>query len=259
MRNSWRALRGSLLLGFAALAILAVGEGTAQAAAVGEQSPVVNLKVNVKAQRFIVHGSKVTAVGPVYARATRANGSTTLVRKRVRMRVNATGNCRILELSLAKLYLNLLGLKVQTSPINLEITGKPEGGVLGSLFCSLSEGIKLNKTALAKRSARSINHRLQGRSLPVLGFDAPLRRKGTATSSSSGAVARTSQITVGEGECEVLNLFLGPLHLELLGLVVDLYGESREDAVQVLVSGDPNGGLLGSVLCGLASTPAPTP
>jgi hypothetical protein len=181
------------------------------------------------------------------------------VRKRVRFKVNATGNCRILELKLARLYLNLLGLKVRTSPINLEITGDPEL-VLGNLFCSLSKGINLNNTKLIKRSARSINRNLHGRSLRVMTFEAPLRPgQGTASSSSSGPLAHASQIELGEGECEVLNLLLGPLHLELLGLVVDLYGATPNDAVQVLISGDPKGGLLGNLLCGLATAPVPTP
>jgi hypothetical protein len=46
--------------------------------------------------------------------------------------------------------------------------------------------------------------------------------------------------------CDVLNLTLGPLHLELLGLIVDL------NRVVLTIKADSNGGLLGSLLCGLA-------
>lgn len=250
--------RGVLLLGLAAVATIGVGEGTAQASAPGERSPVVDLRVKMSAQRFVAHGNKVMAVGPLFAKATRASGATTVVRKRARLRVSATGDCRILELKLAQLYLNLLGLKVQTSAITAEITGNQEA-VLGKLFCSLSEGIKLNNTTLAHRAAKSINRSLHGHSLRILAFEAPLRPQGAAGASSTGG-ARVSQIiTPGEGECEVLNLLLGPLHLELLGLVVDLYGKTPEDAVQVLVTGNPSGGLLGNVLCSLATAPPPTP
>jgi hypothetical protein len=49
--------------------------------------------------------------------------------------------------------------------------------------------------------------------------------------------------------CEVLNLVLGPLHLELLGLIVDL------NQVVLNITADPNGGLLGSLLCSLAGGP----
>jgi hypothetical protein len=46
--------------------------------------------------------------------------------------------------------------------------------------------------------------------------------------------------------CSVLNLDLAPLHLELLGAIVDL------DRVHLTITADSNGGLLGSLLCGLA-------
>jgi len=53
--------------------------------------------------------------------------------------------------------------------------------------------------------------------------------------------------------CDVLNLTLGPLHLELLGLIVDL------NRVVLTIKADSQGGLLGSLLCGLAGGAAPTP
>jgi hypothetical protein len=48
--------------------------------------------------------------------------------------------------------------------------------------------------------------------------------------------------------CDVLTLNLGPLHLEILGLVVDL---SR---LTLTIKADSNGGLLGSLFCGLAGS-----
>ena len=54
---------------------------------------------------------------------------------------------------------------------------------------------------------------------------------------------------VPPGVCTILDLTLGPLHLELLGLVVDL------SEVHLRITADPNGGLLGSLLCGLAGGP----
>jgi hypothetical protein len=50
----------------------------------------------------------------------------------------------------------------------------------------------------------------------------------------------------------VLNLVLGPLHLDLLGLVVDLYGKTQSDPVIVTINAEPTKGLLGQLLCGLA-------
>ena len=57
------------------------------------------------------------------------------------------------------------------------------------------------------------------------------------------------------GSCEVLDLLVGPLHLDLLGLVVDLYGPSLTEAVRVLVTADPNGGELGRTFCEVAAQP----
>ena len=50
------------------------------------------------------------------------------------------------------------------------------------------------------------------------------------------------------GSCSILDLTLGPLHLDLLGLVVDL------NQVHLQITGQTgNGQLLGNLLCGLAN------
>jgi hypothetical protein len=50
------------------------------------------------------------------------------------------------------------------------------------------------------------------------------------------------------GACTILDLTLGPLHLDLLGLVVDL------NQVHLTITGQTgNGQLLGNLLCGLAN------
>jgi hypothetical protein len=54
------------------------------------------------------------------------------------------------------------------------------------------------------------------------------------------------------GTCQILDLVLGPLHLDLLGLVVDLYGQTKSDPVHVSITGEPGHGLLGDLLCSLA-------
>jgi hypothetical protein len=81
----------------------------------------------------------------------------------------------------------------------------------------------------------------------------------TATSESTSpavvrkaftAAIKTKRGTYASAEriCDVLSLNLGPLHLEILGLVVDL---SR---VVLTIKADSNGGLLGSLFCGIAGT-----
>ena len=55
------------------------------------------------------------------------------------------------------------------------------------------------------------------------------------------------------GPCQVLDLVLGPLHLDLLGLIVDL------NQIHLQITADPAGGILGSLLCSLTNTTLPTP
>src|SRR3954453_12490739 len=75
----------------------------------------------------------------------------------------------------------------------------------------------------------------------------------TSIQAFTSTVLRKSMTTTGSRTtqsakriCNVLNLNLGPLHLALLGLIVDL------DPVTLTITADSNGGLLGGLLCGLA-------
>jgi len=85
--------------------------------------------------------------------------------------------------------------------------------------------------------ARALNSRLGGRPLQVF-----------AASESLGAGFAQAQPQT----CQVLKLVLGPLHLDLLGLVVDLYGQTHSSPVIVTIDAQPSKGLLGQLLCGLA-------
>ena len=64
-----------------------------------------------------------------------------------------------------------------------------------------------------------------------------------------GTVLRTIALPViiGQAECDILHLELGPLDLDLLGLEVHL------DRVVLDIDADPTGGLLGSLLCAVAN------
>jgi hypothetical protein len=141
------------------------------------------------------------------------------------------GKCNILTLKLAPVFLELLGLEVQTSTINLKLTAV-RGEVLGNLFCALA-GAKVS----FPRAARDLNSRLHGHPLQVM----------SASDSLPAHAAQTEPAT-----CQVLKLVLGPLHLNLLGLVVDLYGQNKSSPVIVTINAVPSQGLLGQLLCGLA-------
>jgi hypothetical protein len=141
------------------------------------------------------------------------------------------GRCNVLTLHLAPVFLELLGLQVQTSTINLNLYAQ-RGEVLGNLFCALSRA----KVSFP-RAARDLNARLHGRPLQVM-------------AASDSVPARAAQAQ--PASCQVLKLVLGPLHLNLLGLVVDLYGETTSSPVVVTINAVPSQGLLGQLLCGLA-------
>jgi hypothetical protein len=139
------------------------------------------------------------------------------------------GQCNILALRLAPVHLALLGVKVDTSHISLDVLARRRGGVLGRLFCALASAeIRFPRVAMAR-----LNRELDA---------API------VSRSSAPVRVASH----RGTCQILDLILGPLHLDLLGLVVDLYGRTKRDPVQVTITGEPGHGLLGDLLCSLA-------
>jgi hypothetical protein len=142
--------------------------------------------------------------------------------------------CSILDLELAPIDLDLLGLHVDTSPICLSITAFEGEGLLGDLLCGLS-GI-LNGAL----NLDDLTDVLEGILSDVL-TDAIEQ----AADPPSGAE------DICDGECEVLDLAVGPVDLTLLGLNVHL-DDCDDGPVQVCVSASEGEGLLGDLLCGLA-------
>lgn len=213
-----------------------------------EPKPSGEVNVKVSAERFFVRGGEVFATGPSRATFRGRDDETHEAGGRVELQVDSTKNCRVLELHLAELYLDLLGLQVRTSTINLKVTGDREQA-LGKLFCKLSEALKLSKAAEAKRAARSLNARLGDRGLPVLEFTAQVHQQ----EQSPQRGARQGQAPPPPADaCRVLDLLLGPLDLDLLGLVVELYGATENDPIRVNVVADRNGGQLGQTFCQLS-------
>jgi hypothetical protein len=68
-----------------------------------------------------------------------------------------------------------------------------------------------------------------------------------AVGSPAGGGGRFAPSAVPAVSCDVLNLVLGPLHLNVLGLVIDL------NEVHLDITAVPAGGLLGQLLCGVAN------
>jgi hypothetical protein len=228
-------MRKLVAAAFSALAIAAVIAPPASA----NPSPPTSggassrLSLTAKITSFRATASGVVANGTLTG--TLSSGtSVSHDRAPVRFAAVAKSNarsCSVLTLHLAPLDLELLGVQVQTSTINLNISAQ-HGRVLGDLFCALAHA----KVSFPK-VARDLNARLHGRPLQVL-----------AASDSLPATTAQAQ----PPSCQVLKLVLGPLHLDLLGLVVDLYGETKTSPVVVTINAIPSEGLLGQLLCGLA-------
>jgi len=149
--------------------------------------------------------------------------------------------CSVLHLQLDPIHLNLLGLHADTSPICLDITATEGGGILGNLLCSLAGG----------------DGGLGGPLLPTAGQLTDL--VGGLVDILIGALAglapgQPSGDTVCTGECEVLDLVLGPVNLSLLGLNVSL-DDCNGGPVEVCLSATAGEGLLGNLLCGLSGFP----
>ncbi|MEE2570347.1 ABC transporter substrate-binding protein [Pseudarthrobacter sp. J64] len=71
---------------------------------------------------------------------------------------------------------------------------------------------------------------------------------GVTTEVSQTVTSTVEGLTGGSAACDILNLDLGPLHLDVLGLVVDL------DEVHLDITAEPGAGnLLGNLLCSVAN------
>jgi hypothetical protein len=193
-------------------------------------TPNGKLLVTVDVKRFVATQAGTKAQGTASAKLTGLGQLPTTVTKNVTLAAARGGTCTILTLTLDTLDLKLLGLNVHLDKVVLTVTGQRRGGVLGSLFCSLA-GAKAKAARVAAVSRLNTAIRRTG-------VIRPLRF-------TVGVHAQTSQAAA---VCSVLDLVVGPLHLNLLGLVVDL------NQVHLTITADPTGGVLGSLFCGLANT-----
>jgi hypothetical protein len=189
------------------------------------------VNVSVSVHRFYATAAGTRASGTATATLTPLGQLPTRVSKNVTLAASSSGKCTILTLTLETLELQLLGLDVHLEKVVLTVTGEPHGGVLGSLFCSLAHA-KVKAARVATISHINAQIRRTGAVRPI-GFTAAIRAQSAAT---------------GVPTCPILNLVLGPLHLDLLGLVVDL------NQVHLTITAEPTGGVLGSLFCGLANT-----
>jgi hypothetical protein len=214
-------VRRSVLLGLLALLVFVPGASASTPPKSGK------LKVNIAITNFRVANGKTTANGVATATLSDNAGRITRIKQPVSLAVKSGGSCKILGLVLDQLDLRLLGLNVHLDKVNLQITGRKHGGVLGSLFCKLAQTRVKGKIA----AARALTKRVQHKPLRPLAFSVPLRAVAAQTPSPT---------------CQVLTLVLGPLNLDLLGLVVDL------NKVNLAITATRGQGALGDLFCQLA-------
>jgi hypothetical protein len=216
-----------LILVLTSLLLLLAAGAPGSAAAASKQG---DLAVGIAVDKFSSKSGKTIAKGTATAKLVDNAGNTTVIRQPVTLTAKGSGSCRILTLTLDQLKLTLLGLNVDLSKVELKVTGKPNGGVLGSLFCKLA---RAKVKASARAATRRLNAHLRRHPLRPFAFSVPL------TPGVTSAAVTTPT-------CPVLNLVLGPLNLDLLGLVVDL------NQVNLVVTATPGGGTLGNLFCTLA-------
>jgi len=145
-------------------------------------------------------------------------------------------HCAVLDLSLGPINISLLGLHVDTSPICLDITASHGQGILGDLLCSLAgAGGVLDTITGILNSADFLN------SLSTV-LNQALGRARNAPPGQSGGICT--------GACQVLDVVIGPLTLQLLGVQVKL-DDCSNGPVEVCVSATGSEGLVGELLCDL--------
>jgi hypothetical protein len=196
-------------------------------------------------RKFVRRGSRLYAYGYAVGRYIPASGAVKTTRTPFRAAValrsrhlaSAQTICPVLDLTLGPLDLNLLGAMIHLDRVHLTITANSQGGILGQLLCSLTRSGRL--AAQTKQLTWAVQH--SGLATTGAGFVVTVQ----PTASGSGGGSTPNAITPNT-ICQVLDLTLGPLDLNLLGLMVHL------DTVHLTITADSEGGLLGSLLCSLA-------
>jgi len=149
--------------------------------------------------------------------------------------------CPVLHLDIGPININnLLGLYINTTEICLDITAYRNQGILGSLLCSLfGAGGLLDLNGILNNTN-------------VLSALTDILNEVLAQGGGNGGQQCQG---VCMGECTVLDLSLGPIKLNLLGLRV-VVDNCSNGPIEVCVSAtrtntSGTGGLLGDILCGL--------
>jgi hypothetical protein len=264
----------SFILLFALVsAFVLVPSGTAFAKNEGKAHPVKGVKAQgkfgdatVNVTQFAVNAAgQLVASGVVTSETKGTLGTFSDAPVTVQQQ---PGTCTILTLTIAPIYLNLLGLVIQTSEINLVITAETgPGNLLGNLLCALVGIFDPQAQAQALNEALALLGGTLGSGSPLTGalpisitsfakqdgqLVAQFYVDGADGQAVGPFVTPAQVIEPPEGSCEILTLVLGPIDLNILGLRIQLFGETPEDPITILIYAVPGpGNLLGNLLCAL--------
>ena len=132
------------------------------------------------------------------------------------------------------------------APIQKEVTGTtPEGGFFGGTFSInefIEEGGQIYAVGLLKGKVYSAAGKHIDNVKETIKWPVPVGNISTSAAPTDMAAAQVTPLA-----CDILHLVLGPLHLDLLGLVIDL------NQLNLDIVAEPAGGLLGTLLCGIAN------
>jgi hypothetical protein len=135
----------------------------------------------------------------------------------------------------------------EKTALSVAITPAQSGGVLNGVFEVTSFGVNSARQLVAKGTFTG--------SAVIGGVTQTITTRATSVVTNRAAQAARAGAQVGS--CRILMLRLGPLHLDLLGLVVDL------SQVNLDITAQPGpGNLLGNLLCAithLLDSGIPTP
>jgi hypothetical protein len=197
----------------------------------------------VKRVGYSAQGRRTTATADITGTITDGDtGQKTVIKTRATLSAVAKGGCKVLHLTLEELRLNLLGLNAFLDRVELDVTASRKGGVLGQLFCRLASGVDLSKASRHKAISRA-NKTLNARPLRLIRLRAPIHPVYYDAGGAGGGTAQTAQTP--PQVCPVLSLVVGPLDLDLLGLIVQL------NKVKLDITATRGGGVVGNLFCRL--------
>lgn len=228
-----------------------------QAQAARPQPPATMLPLEIT--EVIVENGQLVALGTLGSNTFRAPITVTPQQN------PADPTCPILNLELGPIHLDLLGLVVDTSSICVRITAE-RGQLLGDLLCSianlLNRGLNLGDILAGLNPEQLLVFATFLEGLADLLNDilgeatSPDAIVGVSSSTEVMAMNHNPGHNPGGGggnrDCDILNLSVGPLDLNLLGLDVEA-DDCEGGPITVDITAEPGAGrLLGNLLCNLS-------